>query len=52
MQECFANLNYKVGDFPESEKASNTSLAIPIYPELIKEQQEYVVLKIKEFIQG
>jgi len=52
MQECFANLNYKVGDFPESEKASNTSLAIPIYPELIKEQQEYVVQKIKEFIQG
>lgn len=52
MQECFANLNYKVGDFPESEKASNTSLAIPIYPELIKEQQDYVVQKIKEFIRG
>lgn len=52
MQECFANLNYKDGDFPESEKASNTSLALPIYPELTKEQQEYVVLKIKEFIQG
>ncbi len=52
MQECFANLNYNVGDFPESEKASNTSLAIPIYPELTKEQQDYVVQKIKEFIQG
>jgi len=52
MQECFANLNYNVGDFTESEKASNTSLAIPIYPELIKEQQEYVVQKIREFIQG
>jgi dTDP-4-amino-4,6-dideoxygalactose transaminase len=52
MQECFANLNYKVGDFPESEKASSTSLAIPIYPELTKEQQEYVVKKIKEFVQG
>ena len=52
MHECFANLNYKVGDFSESEKASNTSLAIPIYPELTKEQQEYVVQKIKEFILG
>ena len=52
LQECFANLNYKVGDFPESEKASDTSLAIPIYPELTKEQQEFVVLKIREFIQG
>ena len=52
MQECFANLNYKVGDFPEAENACNTSLAIPIYPELTKQQQEYVVLKIKEFMQG
>ena len=52
MQECFANLNHKVGNFPESEKASNTSLAIPIYPELTKEQQEYVVQKIREFIKG
>jgi dTDP-4-amino-4,6-dideoxygalactose transaminase len=52
LQECFANLNHKKGDFPESEKASETSLAIPIYPELSKEQQEFVVQKIKEFIQG
>ncbi|RPI67869.1 MAG: transcriptional regulator, partial [Ignavibacteriales bacterium] len=52
LQECFANLNHKKGDFPESEKASNTSLAIPIYPELLKEQQEYVVQKIKEFVQS
>jgi len=50
LQECFANLKNKKGDFPESEMASNTSLAIPIYPELIKEQQEFVVQKIREFI--
>lgn len=52
MQECFANLNHKVGDFPESEKACDTSLALPVYPELTREQQEFVVRKIKEFIQG
>jgi len=51
MQECFANLNHKKGDFPESERASETSLAIPIYPELSNEQQVFVVQKIKEFIQ-
>jgi dTDP-4-amino-4,6-dideoxygalactose transaminase len=51
LQDCFKNLNHKIGDFPESEKASNTSLAIPIFPELTKEQQEFVVQKIKEFIQ-
>ena len=52
LQDCFKNLNHKSGDFPESENASKTSLAIPVYPELTKEQQEYVVQKIKEFIQG
>ena len=51
-QECFVNLNYKTGDFPEAEKASLTSLALPVYPELTKEQQEFVVQKIKEFIRG
>jgi dTDP-4-amino-4,6-dideoxygalactose transaminase len=52
MQQCFANLNHKKGDFPEAEKASETSLAIPVYPELSKEQQEFVVQKIKEFVIG
>jgi dTDP-4-amino-4,6-dideoxygalactose transaminase len=50
LQQCFAILNHKKGDFHESEKASETSLAIPIYPELSKEQQVFVVQKIKEFI--
>jgi dTDP-4-amino-4,6-dideoxygalactose transaminase len=52
MQQCFANLNHKKGDFPEAEKASETSLAIPVYPELSKEQQEFVVQKINEFVIG
>jgi dTDP-4-amino-4,6-dideoxygalactose transaminase len=52
MQECFVDLNYKKGDFREAEKASSTSLALPIYPELTKEQQQFVVQKIKEFFRG
>jgi dTDP-4-amino-4,6-dideoxygalactose transaminase len=43
------NLKHKKGDFAEAEKASETSLAIPIYPELSKEQQEFVIQKISEF---
>jgi dTDP-4-amino-4,6-dideoxygalactose transaminase len=49
LQECFEYLGYKTGDFPESEKASRETLAIPIYPELTEEQQVYVIKKIGEF---
>jgi dTDP-4-amino-4,6-dideoxygalactose transaminase len=49
LQECFKFWGYKAGDFPESEKASRETLALPIYPELAREQQEYVVAQIAEF---
>ncbi len=50
MQECFQYLGYKEGEFPESEKAARETLALPIYPELTTEQQDYIVEKIKNFI--
>ncbi|MGK9367276.1 DegT/DnrJ/EryC1/StrS family aminotransferase [Melioribacter sp. Ez-97] len=48
-QECFAYLNAVDGDYPVSNLAAETSLALPIYPELTGEQIEYVVQKIDEF---
>lgn len=49
LQECFKYLGYNKRDFPISEFSANTSLAIPIYPELTDEQIRYVVQTIKEF---
>jgi dTDP-4-amino-4,6-dideoxygalactose transaminase len=48
-QECFADLGYKRGDFPVSERAAKEVLALPIYPELTAGQQDYIVASVKEF---
>ncbi|MFH1616005.1 MAG: DegT/DnrJ/EryC1/StrS family aminotransferase [Planctomycetota bacterium] len=43
MHECFSFLGYHSGDFPESEKAAEEILALPMYPELTSQMQDYVV---------
>lgn len=48
-QECFKHLGYKEGDFPETEKAAQEVIALPVYPELTQEMQDYVVEKVLEF---
>src|ERR1700693_3723790 len=48
-QPCFEYLGYKAGDFPEAERAARESLALPIYPEIPREAQQYVVNCIAEF---
>jgi dTDP-4-amino-4,6-dideoxygalactose transaminase len=50
LQECFRYLEHRPGDFPESERAAEETLALPIYPELSDAQAEYVVSTMAEFL--
>src|SRR5580692_10673655 len=49
LQQCFAYLNHRSGDFPHSERAAEETLALPIYPELDRAQLEHVVATVTEF---
>jgi dTDP-4-amino-4,6-dideoxygalactose transaminase len=46
LQECFSYLGCRAGDFPQSERACNEVLALPVYPELPEEQVRYVAREL------
>jgi dTDP-4-amino-4,6-dideoxygalactose transaminase len=49
LQECFADLGYGPGDFPEAEAAVHEVLSLPVYPELTPAQRETVARAVAEF---
>jgi len=50
LQECFRHLGHARGDFPASEQAADSVLALPIYPEIEAAQQERVIQACADFV--
>jgi len=43
------NLEYILGDLPCSEWLSQRTMALPLFPEMTEEQQDYIIETIKQF---
>ncbi len=49
LQKAYAHLGYKEGDFPVAEQVAKEILSLPMYPQLGREEQAYVVNRIQRF---
>jgi dTDP-4-amino-4,6-dideoxygalactose transaminase len=49
LQEAFAHLGFKRGQFPIAERLAQTSLSLPFFPGMRPEQQERVVDAVRQF---
>lgn len=47
LQKAYADLGYRSGDFPHSEKAANEVLSLPMYAELTEDQMRRIVRAIR-----
>lgn len=52
LQKAYEHMGYKEGDFPVTEDVAKRLLSLPMFPELTKEQIEYVCESIKEYAQA
>jgi len=52
LQPAAASLGYKLGDFPTAENIAERMISLPIYSELLADEQEYVIETILRFYRG
>jgi len=51
-QKCFADLGYRTGDLPATERAAAEVLALPVFAELARTEVDEVCGAIREFYTG
>jgi len=49
-QPYYQKLGFKEGQFPQAEKYYQEAISIPLYPDLDKNQQNYVVEQVKRWV--
>lgn len=49
LQKCYGYLGRGVGSFPIAERAANTCVSLPIFPELTDEQVGHVIQSVNRF---
>jgi dTDP-4-amino-4,6-dideoxygalactose transaminase len=49
LQKCYAHLGRGPGSFPVAEKAAQTCVSLPIFPELADAQVEHVIKTVNDF---
>lgn len=49
LQEPYLKMGFKKGDFPITEELAERTLSIPIFPEILDEEIEFISAKIHEF---
>ncbi len=49
LQQAYAHLNYKIGDFPNSEYLASHCISLPLFPEMTNEEINHVCDVIAKF---
>ena len=49
LQKAYQSLGYKEGDFPVAEAVASELVSLPMFPQLVAEQQERVAIAIQRF---
>jgi len=50
LQPYYRQQGLKQGDYPESERHGQTALSLPLHPSLTEEQQDQVIVKLREIL--